>query len=525
MVTAFIVDDEPKVCKLIQKLTDWDSLGIQLIGSASNGIDAYAQIAKDRPDIIITDICMPGYDGIELIHMVKKLNYKCFFVIISGHRDFEYAHSALKFGVDDYLLKPIKQKELHEVLRNVCEKLNKDNAYHEKQQRNIVAEQKKFVHAILADAPSAHISQMDHLFVLQPDDAIYQAVILKIDHDVHSLQNQEDEDVRSRQFELFQMFVQENYPCFFALPMDFGMLAVLAYENTQGAPDPLVYKSLLKYMCDRISPYNAYRATLGVGQPADSPDMLKQTILSAIRCIRHRIISGTDHLIYFSDLPLKVSSAPEAFNSFHVSNAVEVFNAQAIRALLSEAKAKLEKSPVQSADLYFQFAEQFFDTFVFTLKKNHSPAFDEASIKTKFHTLINDSFTVDSLFSGLETLIISSLRQCEMENAMQQKRPILIAQQYISTHYSQKLTLEEIAALVNFNPTYFSNMFKKETGTTLSDYITHCRIDAAKSLLKNSQDSISEVAVKTGFGDQKYFSKIFSRIVGLSPSKFRSLYA
>ncbi|HBF39879.1 MAG TPA: DNA-binding response regulator, partial [Firmicutes bacterium] len=118
-IKVLIADDEEKVCTLIYKLVDWKDFDMEVVATVYNGIDALERIRDLAPDVVITDIRMPGYDGIELIAKAKEINDHLEFIIISGYRHFEYAQSAIKYGVSDYLLKPIKKEELTGTLEKI----------------------------------------------------------------------------------------------------------------------------------------------------------------------------------------------------------------------------------------------------------------------------------------------------------------------------------------------------------------------------------------------------------------------
>ncbi|EOR27020.1 AraC family transcriptional regulator, partial [Clostridium sartagoforme AAU1] len=122
MMKVIIADDEVKVCQLIYKLIDWKELDMEVVGISHNGIDALEQVKEKKPDIVITDIRMPGYDGIELIRLCREINEYIDFIIISGYAQFEYAQKVIKYGVCDYLLKPIKKEELINNLEKMKEK-------------------------------------------------------------------------------------------------------------------------------------------------------------------------------------------------------------------------------------------------------------------------------------------------------------------------------------------------------------------------------------------------------------------
>lgn len=124
MLKVLIADDEIKVCQLILHLIDWKAIGLEVAGIVNNGKSAYQFICEKSPDIVITDIRMPNYDGIELIRRSKEQFPDIYFIIISGYSQFEYAHNAIKYGVEDYLLKPLKKKELQSTLNKIIEKHN-----------------------------------------------------------------------------------------------------------------------------------------------------------------------------------------------------------------------------------------------------------------------------------------------------------------------------------------------------------------------------------------------------------------
>lgn len=119
MLRVLIADDEPNVCKLLRNLVDWSGFGMEICGAANDGAQALEMIKNLEPHVVLADVRMPGIDGFELIERAKVIDSNIDFIMISGHRDFEYAQRALRFQVLDYLLKPINQKELSALLRRI----------------------------------------------------------------------------------------------------------------------------------------------------------------------------------------------------------------------------------------------------------------------------------------------------------------------------------------------------------------------------------------------------------------------
>ena len=123
MLKVVIVDDEKMICSLISQLLDWEELGAKIVGMAYTGTEALEMIQEQRPDIIISDIRMPGYDGLELIKRTKEAGIESEFVMISGFKQFEYAQNAMKYGVKYYLLKPIEEDKLTEIIKEIAENI------------------------------------------------------------------------------------------------------------------------------------------------------------------------------------------------------------------------------------------------------------------------------------------------------------------------------------------------------------------------------------------------------------------
>ena len=112
MIKVIIADDEARICRLIENLVNWEAFGMEVAGLAHNGIDCLRFIETEKPQLVITDIRMPGYDGLEMIRRAKEIDLDVEFILISGYEEFAYAQKAIEFGVRDYLSKPINKDRL-----------------------------------------------------------------------------------------------------------------------------------------------------------------------------------------------------------------------------------------------------------------------------------------------------------------------------------------------------------------------------------------------------------------------------
>ncbi len=156
MYRILIVDDEPLVRRGIKKSVNWNELGIEMVAEAANGVEALAQVIEDIPDIILLDINMPKMDGLEFASIVKKQYPKTKIVIITGYHDFEYARSALRLGVDDYIVKPITKEDVSKIIRTQLEKI--EAAQESADDRSEISDRRKkrdIINAVLKKEPRA----------------------------------------------------------------------------------------------------------------------------------------------------------------------------------------------------------------------------------------------------------------------------------------------------------------------------------------------------------------------------------
>ena len=160
MIRVLVADDEEKVCQLICKLIHWEELEMKLVGTASNGIGSLQMIEAEHPDLVLTDIRMPGYDGMELLKRARIQNPDMEFIIISGYSHFEYAQTAIRYGVSDYILKPVNEEALNATLQKVRQRYMEHQVLTEKnleQKKQQVLDQARVRETLWMDLEYARI--------------------------------------------------------------------------------------------------------------------------------------------------------------------------------------------------------------------------------------------------------------------------------------------------------------------------------------------------------------------------------
>ena len=185
MLRVVLADDENKILLLLQKLIEWERLGYEIVGTANDGLRALELVREKRPHLLITDVRMPGCSGIELIRQAKELQPNLHFIIISGYRKFEYAQNALKYGVEDYLLKPLKQEELTGILLRLSDKLGKETALEFRLKKSGEQQQEQLMDALQAAAlrqqPFLDAAQAYAGYGFRFAEGVFFAAMVKVD--------------------------------------------------------------------------------------------------------------------------------------------------------------------------------------------------------------------------------------------------------------------------------------------------------------------------------------------------------
>ena len=185
MVKVVLADDENKIILLMRKLIEWDKLGYEIVGTANDGLRALELVQELQPQLLITDIRMPGCDGLDLIRRAKEIQPALHCIVISGYRQFEYAQQALKYGVEDYLLKPIKQEEMTNILLRVKDKLGERAALEFQLQKSDERRQEQLLDVLCNAAeqqkPFLSAAQLQKEYGWQADTGTWFAALVKPD--------------------------------------------------------------------------------------------------------------------------------------------------------------------------------------------------------------------------------------------------------------------------------------------------------------------------------------------------------
>lgn len=532
MYKVLIADDEKNVCMLISKLVNWKSMNMEIVQIVHNSIDAYKCILSLEPDIVISDIRMPGYDGLELINKSLQLDKKPEFIIISGYKYFEYAHKALSMGVEHYLLKPINKTKLETALTKIIKKIQfEKQAENEKEELNdrIQVKQEKinkhFLTNILMDKGD-NTDRSTWYNELNFSNNYFQAVVIKIDSqkkngsDFSSLLSILEDSIDSRLKELNCEYINATIKS--------GIISIINFNSEVGHIATEVYDNLLDYLTYELKKFNMFSVTIGVGVTVNHIGELRKTIHSSINAVKCRVRQGVDRVIFAEKLHYNIVDLNKIVNENHkkkLENIIEALDSNAFHQFINNIYEEIKRVPFYSPIYIFDMLELIFKISLPIIKKSTINQIDLVKLEEEFESIIDTSISEETMIKEVKKITTGCLEKLLQNKKNRMQMPVRLAKQYIQGNYDKQITLEDVGNEVDLSSAYLSNIFKKEVGINFSDYLINCRIEAAKELLKSTNISIGLISEKVGYKDQKHFSKMFFKVVGLKPSVYRKVYS
>ncbi len=533
MYKVMIVDDEELIISLIQNLIDWEKYDMVVAGWANNGLDALVEVEQIQPDIVIVDVRMPGYDGITFMQKIREINTKIKFIVISGHKKFEYAKSAMKYNVEDYLIKPINKEELELILDKLRLTLNSER-------------QSEDIHQTLSSELTASHRQLQEYFINSffqnklshlplTEDAIntsfytkfisgcYRCIIIKLDCPTildsvftETLLNRIQEHYLNTLSDFCHEILIQKAP---------GSLNIFCnYPEEQQETLSLLLKKFYAHVTKILHKFEDIMLTVGIGVPVYKLKDAHLSLKSAGDCIQARIALGTQRLIYDSELKRDAGITQNILTN-------------TVMGKWDEALRSLQKDNIKMQILnIFSYAEdyKYQDNLVYSeITSVLHKVFYDYIIKIDLCKKTDKDFekelaenacwayTGRMLADVLSTHISLYIARYISEDSTDINPAIRIAKKYIAENYKADISMTFMAELVNLSPVYFSVLFKREVGTNFLDYLNQYRLEVSKTLLRQVKYNINEVSSLSGFQDSKYFSKLFKKTFGITPSDYR----
>lgn len=517
MFKVLLVDDEPFILQGLSVIIDWNSEGFEIVGKASNGLEALKILREENIDLVIADIKMPEMTGIELLEKVRKENISdAFFVILSGYSDFEYARRALQNECLDYILKPVGQEELIKVLhkvRDICETSSR------KREDDTVMEREAFARNMI---PICHgrygPDNIEYVKKYMGGDKSFRYISVELDRGAMEIRKLTDKEKRQMQKELYQrcilLFPEREYLCMIDTSIreeTYNVGIIFVSESTEDSDEMTEQESLEKIQRELKKSVD-FPIVIIAGRSVDTIEEISDSYRSVL-------MSHT----------LRDIDSRELLNG----SLTEYFPDKQILDLLIRAVKFNDKEGIRNGgeELYKEIESKGTDMHIVNMVVNHlmfeflhlAQEQDE-NINQEIFRFINDSAIgqIKSIDKEDMIRVLSEYGDYLMQLRSRQSGEMLKQiEEDIRIHYRENLTLKDMGKKYFINSAYLGQTFKKQYGESFKDYLNRVRINAAEELLLYSDKKIYEIAEEVGYKDMDYFINKFIALKGCTPTKFR----
>lgn len=501
MYSVMIIDDEQMIRDGLRSIVDWHAHGFEVIGESENGSDGLAAVLENEPDLILTDIRMPGLSGLEMVEQLRENDYEGMIIILTGYSDFEYAKEAISLNVHNYLLKPIDEEELEKDLEDIKQQLDLEKASDEmtliQKDINLTEVSRKLNLGIKLNDVDLALMHQDTF--LNKDD-IYYTVILNRDKPGQKT----DDSVMN--------FLENNSlsKVWFSLEECF----ILVVRNKSFRQLTVVLSEMIKHVY-RLTGESVF---VTVGSQAKGYSDLRQSYEKAMSLFKRRFLFRDQQVIFWDTYVNKMAGEKRHFiESDYLYGLIEVGNLEAIEVYFDRLEEDLIGSELSAEKVKGMCIKGYIEVKE-KLEYNYSSA---AKVMAKRQAVIDKIYEMKNLKEIIDFLLVAfeeiSREICDGSYDNTIKRLL----NYIHKNYDKNLKLEGLARLFNYNSSYLGKIFKTEVGKSFNSYLDEIRLEHAKELLMTEQLKIYEIAERIGYSNVDYFYSKFKKHVGVSPKAYK----
>lgn len=531
MLKIFLVEDEFVVREGIKRNIDWQANGYEFCGEAGDGELAFPMIQKLKPDIVITDIKMPFMDGLELSRLIKKECPWIEIIILTGFEEFEYAKEAISIGVAKYLLKPISGAELLKEIEDIAVKIEnkrKESEIREKylkeMEENFRKERKElFQHLVTGSKTMTELLEIAEHLKLDLSALWYNVVLMK-----PQFTNDAPEEYSNRMIEMekkLEELVNEEHMLVFDRNLE-GKAIVFKADSKEELEE--VQKEYISRIEAVLKEDEKIRYFGGIGTPVNRLRELPASFERASHAFaqrylirENRILDGgaIEQNLYADNEEFDIHNIdPKEMQNDRIREFLKLGNKEEAGYFVEEFFKRQGASALKSTmfrqyivmDVYFCVAA-FLEELQISREELSSFDVNAEMLQSK-----------ESAVQYVTEIIKKAVELREKTASNRYGSIVEQVKKYIEEHYvEEELSLNLLASYVNFSPNHLSMVFSQQTGQTFIKYLTDFRMNKAKELLKGTGKRSSEISLEVGYKDPHYFSYLFKKTQGMTPTQYR----
>lgn len=537
MFKMLIVDDEVFIRKGLRTCIDWNSLNVEITGESKNGVEALSAIDRFDVDFIITDVRMPLMDGLELAKTIKNRALNVKVIMLSGYDEFEYAKKALKYGVYEYLLKPVSIQELTDAVKRLSNQILKERSKVEDE--NVI---ESLINENLPSMRSTFFYKSPQILKGNDEETMqkakklgfhlnergYQIALIDIDDYYALIEGLDDVDIGSVKLSIVNMaeeIIGEVYKCT-SFYSNADYIICILYVSIK---DQYLVNDLLKEVQFCIKKYLRFTVTIGLGNIYDTVGDIMDSYQQAYQALKSKAFLGKDKIIPYASVAKEISTE----NTWKIEDIQSV--SKDTTALIDALfKSEIENTNRILNDILITLTERSHDfdnvkyevikvlgVILFNVEKSAVQLDERFNSIAHLYEEIKRNETVEDLERWMKRLIHELHKLLVRSRKDSNKGIIRKAINYASDNYKDSIMLDDIASYIYISSNYFSRIFKEEMGESFVTWLNKYRVKKAQELLETGNLKIYEVAEQVGFNDYRYFNKLFKRYSGCTPIDYR----
>lgn len=544
MLKIFLAEDEVIVRETIKRMIPWEELGFELVGEAADGEMALPLLIRQKPDLLITDIKMPFMDGLTLAKLAKKELPELKIVILSGYDDFNYAKQAINIGVEDYLLKPITKNALIERLSEIRSRYEHEKTqkeYYEKFQREMQAYEKNssrdFFEALVRGS-------MDMMEVYKKAEKLGVDIVAEAYNILIFTMNSEEDfsgqkegysEWEAESLEMLEEFFSGHPSAmlFRSNIFSYGVLLKGQKESIKEITKECVGKiqGILKRKESKREWF------LAVGQPVERLSQIKKSYHTASRAFSQRYLYG-ENILYYDEMEMMEHRSGQADtndNAYLKKVDVNALNPAILQKFLSNGIQEEIENFVK--DYFYAIGQEPMESLVFrnyvilnvrfsviTFLKGLGCDTEGMEPENTEEILVESGKNIENAIAYAEKMISRAITIRDQNSGNKNRSILKTAVDFIDEHYmDEDISLNTAANVANVSSNHFSALFSQNMGQTFIEYLTSLRMNKAKELLRCTGMRSSEIAGEIGYKDAHYFSYLFKKTQGMTPSDYRKV--
>jgi two-component system, response regulator YesN len=535
MFKVLIVDDEPIAVESVEFMIKKNFDSVNQIEKSRSGKEAIEKSYHFHPDIIIMDINMPGINGLEAMKQIRKGNQTVSFIVISAFDYFDYAVEAVALGVEEYLLKPVKEVKFVETFQKVLGRIEQNN----RKRKETLEQQERFemVIPILETGFMNSLcmygqdtSQLQHycdLFGYRDTGGYVMAIEFGQKNSQH-IENKIGAGIHGeRMYDEYKSIIKATVNCIISPIMLNRIIVYIFAEGEEGdyeqKTSSVKVAQRIVERAGRIYP-DIY---IGIGSYHKNINSAKKSYQDALHALRFLSISDNisdslhSHVLHSEDI---IEKSEETENDYETLIETEIY---------ARVSDQDDKSVLLSFEQLFERMYNDSTISIDTMKKwmiGLVVGFEkrwEKVLRNNYYRILGEiisSKEEDELFQIGKRYMAGTVEQIISSRQSKANSIIEKADQYMMEHYGEDISLDDISRYVNLSSYYFSRFYKNSTGISFSDKLVTVRMEKAKELLKKEELSVKDVSYLVGYVDPNYFSKIFKKSTGYNASEYKKMY-